>query len=265
MFNILIADDERIERIILNKVLKNYYGDSCTVFEVENGRLAIEAASKDEIQVIVMDISMPGIDGIEAARQIKLLKPSISIIFLTAHDEFSYAQKAVTVRAVDYILKPCRDEEILNAVDEGLRIYEREVELNKLEKRNETIEDDIMDLEELLSTQDKNSAILKEILDYVHEYYYKDISMQDVARKVNYSEAYFCKMFKRNFNMNFTTYLTNFRVKQAQKLLKDPKINIKDVGSAVGYSDSNYFAKVFKRVTGQNPSEYRCENTNCTV
>lgn len=262
MYNILIADDEGIERIILGKTLKKYYGDNCTIFEAENGRLAIEVATREDIQVIVMDISMPGIDGIEAARQIKLLKPSISIIFLTAHDEFSYAQKAVSVRAVDYLLKPCEDEELLSSVDEALRIHERDVQLYKLEKISEVREEENVTVtcEEILSPNDKNSAVLKEILDYIHEHYQKDISMQDAARRVNYSEAYFCKLFKRSFNMNFTTYLTNFRIKQAQKLLKDPLINIKDIGSAVGYSDSNYFAKVFKRATGFNPSEYRITN-----
>lgn len=264
LYNILIADDEGIERIILKKVLLKDYGDNVRIFEAENGRLAIELVTKEDIQVVIMDISMPGIDGIEAARQIKRLKPSTSIIFLTAHDEFSYAQKAISVRAIDYILKPCEEKELLNSIEEAFRTYERDVQLYKFEKRNEVkVEEDLtINCKEILNGNDKSSVILKEILDYIHEHYQKDISMQDVARRVNYSEAYFCKIFKKSFNMSFTTYLTNFRIKQAQKLLRDPLINIKDIGSAVGYSDSNYFAKVFKRVTGQNPSEYRGSKIN---
>lgn len=259
MFNILIADDEGIERIVLKKILKNYYGDNCRIFEAVNGRLAIEAATKEEIQVIVMDISMPGINGIEAARQIKMLKPACSIIFLTAFDEFSYAQKAVSVQAVDYLLKPCDNEELLNAVDEAVRMNERLIQVLKIQSVHlQAEEEKKMDgEEEELSSNDKNAAIIKEIKNYIHENYQKDISMQDVAREMSYSEAYFCKLFKNSFNVNFTTYLTNIRVREAKKLLKDPRINIKDIGIAVGYSDSNYFTKVFKRTVGKNPSEYR--------
>ena len=86
-----------------------------------------------------------------------------------------------------------------------------------------------------------------------------DLSKQDVARMMNYSEAYFCKLFKQCFNRNFTSYLTEYRVEEAKKMLAEPTVNVKEIGKAVGYSDSNYFAKVFKRITGQSPTEYRLD------
>ena len=88
-----------------------------------------------------------------------------------------------------------------------------------------------------------------------------EISMQDAARMMNYSDAYFCKLFKQCFDQNFTSYLTGFRVNEAKKLLKDRSISVKDVSMQVGYYDSNYFAKVFKRITGMIPSEYRDSET----
>ena len=81
--------------------------------------------------------------------------------------------------------------------------------------------------------------------------------MQDAARAMNYSEGYCCRLFKQCFDQNFTAYLTRLRVKEAKKLLEDPRANIKDVSRSVGYSDSKYFSKIFKRITGQLPSEYR--------
>ena len=76
---------------------------------------------------------------------------------------------------------------------------------------------------------------------------------------MNYSEAYFCKLFKQCFGQNFTSYLTEFRVEEAKKMLALPTVNVKEIGRSVGYADANYFAKVFKRITGQSPTEYRQE------
>ena len=85
------------------------------------------------------------------------------------------------------------------------------------------------------------------------------ISMQDAAKAMNYSEAYFCKLFKQCFSCNFTAYLAEYRMEEAKKLLARPTVNIKDIGKAVGYGDSNYFTKVFRRYTGMSPSEYRAK------
>ena len=79
---------------------------------------------------------------------------------------------------------------------------------------------------------------------------------------MNYSEAYFCKLFKQCFSCNFTAYLAEYRIGEAKKLLAVPTVNIKDIGKAVGYGDSNYFTKVFRRYTGVSPSEYRTKTVN---
>lgn len=73
---------------------------------------------------------------------------------------------------------------------------------------------------------------------------------------MNYSDAYFSKLFKQCFNKNFVTYLTEARIDAAKDLLKNPTVNIKEIGAQVGYKDSNYFTKVFRRATGKSPSEY---------
>ena len=106
----------------------------------------------------------------------------------------------------------------------------------------------------------RTSAIAGLMEDYICANYHKQISMQDAAAAMNYSEAYFCKVFKQQFGQSFTSYLTEFRIDVAKKLLRCPTVNIKNVGEQVGYPDSNYFTKVFRRVTSLSPSEYRIEN-----
>ena len=105
------------------------------------------------------------------------------------------------------------------------------------------------------------AQVAETIREYIRNNYMKEISMQDAARMMNYSDAYFCKLFKQCFDQNFTSYLTGFRVNEAKKLLRDRSISVKDVSMQVGYYDSNYFAKVFKRMTGMIPSEYRDSET----
>ena len=103
----------------------------------------------------------------------------------------------------------------------------------------------------------RTTIIRAEIGNFIENHYREDISMQDAAAALRYSDAYFCKLFKQCFKVNFSAYLNEYRVKKAQQLIRDSRLSLKDVGTAVGYADANYFTRVFKRLTGQTPSEYR--------
>ena len=103
----------------------------------------------------------------------------------------------------------------------------------------------------------RTAIIRAEIGSFIDAHYREDISMQDAAAALRYSDAYFCKLFKQCFKVNFSAYLNEYRVNRARQLMLDPRLNMKDIGAAVGYSDANYFTRVFKRLTGQTPSEYR--------
>lgn len=259
MYRVMIADDEMIERMVLYKTLQKHLGDVCEIYEAENGREALKVYKEKQIQIAILDIEMPGIGGIMAAEKIRETDPRCCIIFLTAFDEFTYAKKAITLRALDYLLKPYQEEELLAVMEEAIRQTEKQ--MGQAEARSMAEEPELMIGED--ETQEPGiGRILKVsdlIRDYIRQNYMKDISMQDAARMMNYSEAYFCKLFKQCFSCNFTSYLTRFRMEEAKKLLAEPTVNVKNVGEAVGYSDSNYFAKVFKRYTGSSPTEYRTE------
>lgn len=256
MLRLLIADDEVIERKVLYKTLQKNVGDQCAIFQAENGREALRIYEEEKIQIAILDIEMPGINGIETAQKIRETDKECCIIFLTAFDEFSYAKKAITVRALDYLLKPYDEQELMLVVEEAIRLAS-EYQANREQKA------DIPDLaapagEDLEDGgQIRLSKVTEIISRYIESNYMYDISMQDLARHMNYSEAYFCKLFKQCFNKNFTSYLTEYRVEEAKKMLAEPTVNVKEIGKAVGYGDSNYFAKVFKRITGQSPTEYR--------
>lgn len=277
MVRILIADDEMIEREVLCKTLRKNLKDKCIIFQAENGREALEAYEEYKIQIAILDIEMPGINGIEAAEEIRKNDKKCCIIFLTAFDEFAYAKKAITVRALDYLLKPYEENELMLVMEEAIRLVsEQEETYSAWPKSRETEsaeekasqekkakkgpEEDVKEPEALSEDEYENvrlSGVKEMIEQHIFENYRKDISMQELAHAMNYSEAYFCKLFKQCFGKNFTSYLTEYRVDAAKKLLEDPMVNIKEIGRTVGYGDSNYFTKVFRRVTGISPTEYR--------
>lgn len=270
-YRLLIADDEVIERAVLYKTLKDKLGEQCEIFQAENGREAVRIHQEEKIQIAILDIEMPGINGIEAAEKIREADKACCIIFLTAFDEFSYAKKAITVRALDYLLKPYEEKELMLVLEEAMRLTEEHLSVagtaaESAESGPAAYEKNI--LEENLPAGGEEHAeaeaarlsrVMGMISGYISEHYMHEFSMQDVARIMNYSEAYFCKLFKQCFGQNFTSYLTEYRVKEAKKMLEQPTVNVKDIGKAVGYGDANYFAKVFKRITGQSPTEYRQE------
>lgn len=94
-------------------------------------------------------------------------------------------------------------------------------------------------------------------IDYINNNYHLPISSQKVAKIVGISDAYFSTLFKKEIGCSFTEYLTDLRMKKAIQLLEDQTIYIYEVGGYVGYSDSNYFGKVFKKYTGLSPEAYR--------
>lgn len=278
-YRLLIADDEMIERAVLYKTLRERFGDLCEIYQAENGREAVRIHQEEKIQIAILDIEMPGINGIGAAEKIRETDKDCAIIFLTAFDEFSYAKKAITVRALDYLLKPYEEKELLLVLEEAMRLTEGRMKRERTGAGNmkpgriehgsahgtasaaaaETASADIMEEEHAEVEAARLSRVMEMISGYIREHYMHEFSMQDVARIMNYSEAYFCKLFKQCFGQNFTSYLTEFRVNEAKKMLEQPTVNVKEIGRAVGYGDANYFAKVFKRITGQSPTEYRQE------
>ena len=228
MYRVLIADDERIERIILYQMLDRNLNGRCQVFQAGNGREALEVYEREK-------------------------DAGCSIIFLTAFDEFSYARKAITVRALDYLLKPCDEKELMLVMEEAIRLAQ-ERERAGADYGGEPGLVEGLAAQGGEGAEESGDARMGKVTEiayrYIQQNYKRDISMQDLAKKMNYSEAYFCKLFKQCFNKNFTAYLTEYRVKEAKKMLEQPTINVR-------YTDSNYFTRVFKRVTGQTPTEYR--------
>lgn len=251
MVKILIADDEGYERDLLAGLLDQRLGREAEIRTAENGRLAVDAAALWAADVVLMDIEMPGINGIDAARQILAQRPECKVIFITAYSLFTYAHEAVKLGACDYILKPVDPDDVERAVRRAASQAEAQRQLEAMAASS-------AELLESADNYDKTNLLMGKVKKYLqHNYMMNDISLDSVSAILNLNASYFSALFKRTFQVNFLDYLTELRMDAARELLRDPLRSTAEVASMVGYESANYFTRAFKKKVGMTPTEYR--------
>lgn len=248
MIKLLIADDESIERELLYKILSP--NPLLELYQVENGRLAVTYASLYDVDVVLMDIEMPALTGLEAAQRILKDKPSTRIVFITAYSVFDYAREAVKLGAIDYILKPVDKEDVLRAVKRAVSQVEAERQLLAVQPTDgDCLEDE---------GTDKTALMMAKVKKYLeHSYMNYDLSLDSVSSLLNISPSYLSCIFKRCTGINFLDYITNLRINAAKDQLANPFKSASEIAAMVGYDSSSYFTRAFKKNTGLTPTEYR--------
>lgn len=250
MIKILIADDEQYEREMLSEMVDRRFSHEAQNRMVENGRKAVDMASLWGADIVLMDIEMPGIDGIEAAKQILAQRPDCKIIFVTAYSLFTYAHEAVKLGACDYILKPVNPDDLDRSIRRAMAQTESHRQLEAMAPEAALLREDV--------SYDKTTVLMGKVKKYLqHNYMMYDISLDSVSAILNINASYFSTQFKRTFGVNFVDYLTELRINAAKELLADPMRPAAEVASMVGYESANYFARAFKKRTGMTPTEYR--------
>lgn len=432
MVKFLIADDEKYVRDSLRDIIKSAFKEKekeqFEISEARNGREAIEIAERLRPDIIIIDIKMPGIDGLKAVQEIRNFLPYAYFIILTAYDYFDFAVEAVRNNVRDYILKPFDRVELREKIIEAVEEIQHEKEKRKKEIENQekiynllpvmenelsySIINDMLEVidvkmymeylnvdftnafcmvielekksndtdgfpeelriqigehikvflnqrcktigsyrftknliyfiemafsnpkdwnetklkvinlaldvqmevkkffglqikiglgkcydgidkmyqsyqeayralkyplqntsivhyediehfmeynqnEKLKSNYGEKFALFKMVKQYISDNLKENINLKDTAAKFNLSPYYFSRTFKKVFGCNFSEYLNLVRIDEAKKLLKDNSLSVKEICYMVGYSDPNYFSKVFKKYEGVTPTEYR--------
>lgn len=126
MYRLLIADDEALEREGLEWIVQRMMPDTFQVIHAENGRTAIELAEEHRPHIVMMDVNMPGIQGLAAIREIKERLPDTKFVLVTAYDYFAYAKEALSLGVKEYIVKPAKREQLVSTLEQLVRELERE-------------------------------------------------------------------------------------------------------------------------------------------
>lgn len=436
MYRLLIADDEALEREGVEWIIRRMVPDTFEILQAENGRQAIEISEEQRPNIVLMDVQMPGIQGLAALQEIRKLLPDAKFVLVTAYDSFHYAQEALTLGVKEYIVKPASREQIASLLrrlvdeldqekakrSEQLTLKSKVSTLQPLvenelalilmmdqalgsspEELAEWLEFPLEECRSLVvafsgydSSADRNSLyetirrtaksfgpclvssivehhlavflqkppqaagdwkeesirfsqklreavqtllkrdisigigtlqsgadglrksyfeavfsstctepisafddlkqgesptflgqgadpegwqsyvmpVLQRIRDireeqtltvidrakhYIRQHFAEDLSLEEAAKSVHLNPFYFSKVFKEHVGETFIDYVTGLRIDLAKQLIEEGDLSLKQVSYQVGYKDPNYFSRVFKKVTGVAPSEYRSQ------
>ena len=246
MTSVLVVDDEKFVRegIVRGTDWKSV---GCEVVgQAKNGEEALALARTLHPALIVTDIRMPKMDGIELVRTLREEKQAVKVIFLTAYSDFSYAQQAVRLQASDYLLKPFEDGQLEAVVKKILG-------------------EDILHGKRAVSPRDAELLPLKEAntemhraIAYIADHYSEDaISITRIAEDIGVSEGHLSRLFKKDTGQSINSYITCYRMRTAMRLLRDVRYKVYEVCEMVGYHDIAYFSGTFKKLTGMTPSDYQ--------
>ena len=132
MTNVLIVDDEKIEREGLKYLLSREEGER-NVFEASNGKQALQIIRSEDIQLVLTDIKMPHMDGLELSRRAKEENPALQIIIFSGYSDFAFAQEAIRYGVTEYILKPVNPDDFHKVIQKA----EKEIERRKKKESRE--------------------------------------------------------------------------------------------------------------------------------
>jgi two-component system response regulator YesN len=230
-YHILLVDDDEDFRGELRDYLEDY-----RITEAQTGNDALEILRKPhDIDLVILDVMMPGLRGTEVLRRIKAMDEAMPVIILTAYSSKDVAIEALKADADDYIEKPM---DVANATHIIARLLKKTRAEGDLETGG--MEGKIERVKHLLGIN-----------------YHKMVSLNDAARIVCLSPKYLSRVFKERTGTGFSEYKLKVKITQAKGLLDKTRENVDQISYDLGYQNPESFIRMFKKVTGFTPTGYR--------
>jgi YesN/AraC family two-component response regulator len=248
----MLLDDEPWELKGMETMIPWETGGFRVEHALDKPEEALRLLQTEKIDVLLTDIRMPGMSGIELAEKLRGRGIDTEVVFLSGYAEFDYAQRAVKTRAFDYLLKPFNLEEMPAFLDRLRRRLEQNRHINSL------IRNDVIMSPRVQDGDYNGKMILKAIVEYLDAHYVSSLTLADVAANCGTNSTSAERLFRKYLGTTFVKYLTTFRITKACELLRtNEELSIEEISVKTGYEDYFYFSKVFKKEMGITPSRYR--------
>lgn len=232
MYKVLIVDDEADIR----NGYARFFPWTQQGFEVvgaaSDAEEALAALRRGSVDLMLCDVVMPRVDGLELAEIVGREFPGLRIVILSGHGDFEYARRAIRRNVFAYVLKSDKHEVLIEI-------------LARLKAE--------LDAELAAPSSDLSMGAVAK---YVQERY-ADASLREAAAIAHMSPNYFCKVFKEKMGVNYHSYVVGVRLAVSRRLLENTSMKIDDIAEQVGYSEGKNFNRVFKKAFGLSPKEYK--------
>lgn len=239
VYSILVVEDEYLVRKGLTKLVNFSAYDMEVIGEAEDGKQAWDSIQKRVPDIILTDINMPHMNGIQLAGLVREHYPHTHLVFLTGYDDFDYALSAVKLGIDDYLLKPFSRQDI----EEMLENIKK-----KLDQEGKQLQ-----VQGLLKTE-FDGDIAQSIHSHLSD---SQFSLKILAEELGFSPTYLSTLVKKELGLPFQDYLVRERVKKAKLLLLTTDLKVYEIAEAVGFEDMNYFTQRFKQIAGVTPRQYK--------
>lgn len=257
-YNVCVIEDEPLMREYLASNLSSINPDFYVSAAAANGSEAINLLNGHNFDLIITDIRMPGLSGLEIVEKIRNEEDDTPVILLTGYDDFSYAKTAIKLGISDYLLKPLNDNELCESLNKAKDSIERT-------RHSVTIPDELSPdvLAHLIADKfhgqsSEDSQIVNRAVAYISEHFCEGISQSDVADAIGVSAAYLSGLFREGTGESYSEFIKRLRMTKAAALLKSqPDMTVNVIAEQVGYFSDKHFISVFKKYFGNTPSEFR--------
>jgi len=230
-YNILLVDDDAEFREEFREAFEDY-----RFVEARNGAEALDALAKpNEIDLVILDVRLPDMRGTKVLTEVKRLAPELPVVILTGFSSKDVAIEALKGDADDYIEKPV-DVEKTAAIIRRLLLNAK----SPWPGANSGAEDKIA-----------------RIKSYVERNCDKTVSLEDAASLVCLSPKYLSRLFKDRTGLGFNEYRLGQKIEQSKRMLRETGATVNQIAYHIGYQNAESFIRIFKKITGRTPSEFR--------
>lgn len=280
MWTVLLVEDEVFVRESVRRIVDWQRLGFDVIGEAGNGEEALAMIKRQRPDLVICDILMPRMDGVEVLKRVREAEIESRFIMLSCMSDFEYVRQAMEHGASNYILKLSMNVQSL--MDALVKV---DAELRKRKAKpqetppssagaaeGDTAPPGPVDEPPAAASgpgdrgepDDPMTPVARtghkevdKLIDYMEANYRSIISLRTLAGQVAMDEKYISTLFKKKTGVNVIHYLHQLRIAEARRRLEQSSLSVSEIGLQVGYENDNYFIKIFKRFTGVTPNTYR--------